>query len=519
MAASTDAAPRHPKPFASTDAAPTDAAPEAMSPSLAEVPHAGMGSKYGGVTDGGLGAYEVDVVEKAMEEFLQRTSDGAEASVVDVTAILDKINGPCERLVRVAESLDFVDGCLGKLTTCLDRRYTKPGVRTEEPEAIRLARAKLLCHEGTVAYVKTRTRCESRGLEEWDEDFRTEVHGGLRRCLSKHRSSAATLRELRKKGPLAQQLKTLGEAAQMLPQFRKEAVRPLEEACVLFKALDRAKELEDCRDQLKHLKDLQKLATEKQFACDKDIRTHVDLLPDEYKPEVKDARPNLLAETTFHAAVLGGSQALRDARHFLRVVEAAEIEAYAAPDKPRRWVVSGLVDPPLPLPIEPRQRDVHAVVFFQNDGGDFSVVTHGYKATTAQLVSQDLDAPQASRRSNAYHELKFGVRMDEAKRRQLEYVSFVFDEQIAKASRAVPGTAAAAGGAAVAAALGDALAGDLCAGDATLKCAQCGEVSSVRVTVSRCARCKTASYCSRHCQKKHWLKHKPTCVPVPAAAS
>ncbi|KAH8066840.1 hypothetical protein JL721_8029 [Aureococcus anophagefferens] len=375
-----------------------------MSPSLAEVPHAGMGSKYGGVTDGGLGAYEVDVVEKAMEEFLQRTSDGAEASVVDVTAILDKINGPCERLVRVAESLDFVDGCLGKLTTCLDRRYTKPGVRTEEPEAIRLARAKLLCHEGTVAYVKTRTRCESRGLEEWDEDFRTE-------------------------------LKTLGEAAQMLPQFRKEAVRPLEEACVLFKALDRAKELEDCRDQLKHLKDLQKLATEKQFACDKDIRTHVDLLPDEYKPE-----------------------ALRDARHFLRVVEAAEIEAYAAPDKPRRWVVSGLVDPPLPLPIEPRQRDVHAVVFFQNDGGDF--------------------------RSSA---------------------SFAFDEQIAKASRAVPGTAAAAGGAAVAAALGDALAGDLCAGDATLKCAQCGEVSSVRVTVSRCARCKTASSPPRHCQKKHWL--------------
>ena len=490
-----------------------------MSPSLAEVPHAGMGSKYGGVTDGGLGAYEVDVVEKAMEEFLQRTSDGAEASVVDVTAILDKINGPCERLVRVAESLDFVDGCLAKLTTCLDRRYTKPGVRTEEPEAIRLARAKLLCHEGTVAYVKTRTRCESRGLEEWDEDFRTEVHGGLRRCLSKHRSSAATLRELRKKGPLAQQLKTLGEAAQMLPQFRKEAVRPLEEACVLFKALDRAKELEDCRDQLKHLKDLQKLATEKQFACDKDIKTHVDLLPDEYKPEAKDSRPNLLAETTFHAALLGGSQALRDARHFLRVVEAAEIEAYAAPDKPRRWVVSGLVDPPLPLPVEPRQRDVHAVVFFQNDGGDFSVVTHGYKATTAQLVSQDLDAPQASRRSNAYHELKFGVRMDEAKRRQLEYVSFVFDEQIAKASRAVPGMAAAAGGAAVAAALGDALAGDLCAGDATLKCAQCGEVSSVRVTVSRCARCKTASYCSRHCQKKHWLKHKPTCVPVPAAAS
>ena len=191
-----------------------------MSPSLAEVPHAGMGSKYGGVTDGGLGAYEVDVVEKAMEEFLQRTSDGAEASVVDVTAILDKINGPCERLVRVAESLDFVDGCLAKLTTCLDRRYTKPGVRTEEPEAIRLARAKLLCHEGTVAYVKTRTRCESRGLEEWDEDFRTEVHGGLRRCLSKHRSSAATLRELRKKGPLAQQLKTLGEAAQMLPSLR-----------------------------------------------------------------------------------------------------------------------------------------------------------------------------------------------------------------------------------------------------------------------------------------------------------
>ena len=61
---------------------------------------------------------------------------------------------------------------------------------------------------------------------------------------------------------------------------------------------------QQARDQLRHLKDLQKLATEKQFACDKDIRTHVDLLPDEYKPEVKDARPNLLAETTFHAALL-----------------------------------------------------------------------------------------------------------------------------------------------------------------------------------------------------------------------
>ena len=146
----------------------------------------------------GLGAYEVDEIDKALSEFRSSTKEGLECDVASVTAVMDRMDGPCRRLVHIGESLEFVRECLGTLTTCLDVRNV-PGMKLVEPEGIKMARAKLLCHEGTVAYVMTRKKCESRGLHEWDEAFRDDVHAGLTLSLQKHRSAAAGLRALGKK--------------------------------------------------------------------------------------------------------------------------------------------------------------------------------------------------------------------------------------------------------------------------------------------------------------------------------
>ena len=40
-------------------------------------------------------------------------------------------------------------------------------------------------------------------------------------------------------------------------------------------------------------------------------------------------------------------------------------------------------------------------------------------------------------------------------------------------------------------------------------CYSCGE----RRETKRCAACQHAHYCSKTCQKRHWKKHKPNCIP------
>ena len=39
------------------------------------------------------------------------------------------------------------------------------------------------------------------------------------------------------------------------------------------------------------------------------------------------------------------------------------------------------------------------------------------------------------------------------------------------------------------------------------RCRQCGNVADTQA----CSRCKSVTYCSRECQKKHWKLHKPDC--------
>ena len=46
-----------------------------------------------------------------------------------------------------------------------------------------------------------------------------------------------------------------------------------------------------------------------------------------------------------------------------------------------------------------------------------------------------------------------------------------------------------------------------------LFCAQCHKKSGIDgLTLSQCSQCKTAHYCSRECQSKHWQAHKQLCV-------
>ncbi|XP_020616806.1 uncharacterized protein LOC110054792 [Orbicella faveolata] len=40
-------------------------------------------------------------------------------------------------------------------------------------------------------------------------------------------------------------------------------------------------------------------------------------------------------------------------------------------------------------------------------------------------------------------------------------------------------------------------------------CYSCGE----RRETKRCSACQHAHYCSKTCQKRHWKKHKPNCIP------
>lgn len=49
--------------------------------------------------------------------------------------------------------------------------------------------------------------------------------------------------------------------------------------------------------------------------------------------------------------------------------------------------------------------------------------------------------------------------------------------------------------------------------DGKRACWSCGTTLSHR-TGSRCARCKTAVYCDRECQKRHWREHRSSCAPA-----
>lgn len=48
-----------------------------------------------------------------------------------------------------------------------------------------------------------------------------------------------------------------------------------------------------------------------------------------------------------------------------------------------------------------------------------------------------------------------------------------------------------------------------------VKCWNCGmDEGEPDTKFKKCSRCKLAYYCSRGCQKSHWKKHKPRCLPV-----
>lgn len=45
-----------------------------------------------------------------------------------------------------------------------------------------------------------------------------------------------------------------------------------------------------------------------------------------------------------------------------------------------------------------------------------------------------------------------------------------------------------------------------------LTCRKCAKPESSKNILQRCGRCKTASYCSRDCQKEDWKEHKTSCL-------
>lgn len=45
-------------------------------------------------------------------------------------------------------------------------------------------------------------------------------------------------------------------------------------------------------------------------------------------------------------------------------------------------------------------------------------------------------------------------------------------------------------------------------------CGECGVPGRLMERLSRCGRCRIATYCGRHCQKKGWAKHKAHCKPL-----
>jgi hypothetical protein len=50
-----------------------------------------------------------------------------------------------------------------------------------------------------------------------------------------------------------------------------------------------------------------------------------------------------------------------------------------------------------------------------------------------------------------------------------------------------------------------------------MPCSNCNKFPPEIPTLKQCAKCKTAYYCSRECQTKHWKKHKKECVVFAAA--